>query len=584
MPHSLPDADASPANSYATGMAEPLPPRWARRRWIASLLAVAGAVAAGATLDDPGITVDEPINRAAGAAIVDFGRAVLAGAPLEESIDRAWGGLHEHPPLSRALVGVCERYLYAPRLAAVLAYALTVWWTVALAFRCGAAAGGAPALTAWASGIALLTMPRLFAHAHFAAPEMVTAAAFVATVSACGWAFDGLDRRTAEDRLRRALLAGIVTGVAMLAKLTVLLAPATVLALTLVRHRRRAVLPLLLWGAVAWVVFVQGWPWLWPLGGPAWTLDRLGDYLNTGLDRATIYTWYFGRQYPTAAGVPAPWHYALLYFLVTVPVVSQVLGVFVGLPTALRAGRRDLRTSLVLGAVVATLAAFSLPIDRYDGERLFLFAFPPWAIVIGLGAAVVVRRLGGRPWVAAVLLAVLAAQVWPTVRLHPFQLSYYSAAVGGLAGAERLGLEATYWGDTVNAEILDRFGRLADEAIAEADRRRVSRDGRREAVLVPTLHASHPRMLDAAGTTETVYLYEATDRNPDEPAWYVPPENAKWAVLFNRAGYLQDPLARRLLAEPAAAEVRRDGVWLARVVRLPVQSHGGKPAVGLDVP
>jgi hypothetical protein len=47
------------------------------------------------------------------------------------------------------------------------------------------------------------------------------------------------------------------------------------------------------------------------------------------------------------------------------------------------------------------------------------------------------------------------------VAFHPFGLSYYNALVGGLPGAERLGLELTYWGDAVDGVLLDRLARAA---------------------------------------------------------------------------------------------------------------------------
>ena len=43
--------------------------------------------------------------------------------------------------------------------------------------------------------------------------------------------------------------------------------------------------------------------------------------------------------------------------------------------------------------------------------------------------------------------------------MHPFGLSYYNALVGGLPGAERLGLELTYWSDAIDNVLLDRLAR-----------------------------------------------------------------------------------------------------------------------------
>ncbi len=96
----------------------------------------------------------------------------------------------------------------------------------------------------------------------------------------------------------------------------------------------------------------------------------------------------------------------------------------------------------------------------YDGERLFLLVFPLWAILIGLGfAGLAADRCPalapGRPRHAR------AGQGYGVVATHPFGLSYYNLLVGGLPGAERLGLELTYWGDAVDRVLLDRLAREA---------------------------------------------------------------------------------------------------------------------------
>ena len=98
----------------------------------------------------------------------------------------------------------------------------------------------------------------------------------------------------------------------------------------------------------------------------------------------------------------------------------------------------------------------------YDGERLFLLVFPLWAMLIGLGFGVAwawARRPGRRCGRAR--RRSLLAQAYGVVALHPFGLSYYNALVGGLPGAERLGLELTYWGDAVDGVLLDRLAREA---------------------------------------------------------------------------------------------------------------------------
>jgi hypothetical protein len=119
---------------------------------------------------------------------------------------------------------------------------------------------------------------------------------------------------------------------------------------------------------------------------------------------------------------------------------------------------KDARLQLVLLAVLFPLALFSWPgVAVYDGERLFLMVFPLWAIVAGCGGQWAYERLRQR-WSArksvSILAAFLALQAYGVVALHPCYLSYYNLVVGGLRGADRLGLETTYWGDSVTRPLL----------------------------------------------------------------------------------------------------------------------------------
>ena len=55
------------------------------------------------------------------------------------------------------------------------------------------------------------------------------------------------------------------------------------------------------------------------------------------------------------------------------------------------------------------------------------------------------------------LAGFLVTQCYGTLVLHPFGLSYYNMLTGGLPGAQKLGLELTYWGDAVDRVLLNRL-------------------------------------------------------------------------------------------------------------------------------
>ncbi len=216
---------------------------------------------------------------------------------------------------------------------------------------------------------------------------------------------------------------------------------------------RRAAAAVAVWAAVGFGLFVIGWPWLWY---DFWS--RLQVYWGTGVTRNPILVQYFGQ---VLLDRDVPWHYPWFYFAVTVPVGLQLLGL-IGLVVGWRNRREDPFPLLLSGTILTFLLLFSTRVPVYDGERLFLNVFPAWALLIGLGFDWVWKLCCHASRSRLVMLSVfLIAQGYGVVALHPFGLSYYNALVGGLPGAERLGLELTYWNDPVDQVLLDRLAVLA---------------------------------------------------------------------------------------------------------------------------
>ena len=99
------------------------------------------------------------------------------------------------------------------------------------------------------------------------------------------------------------------------------------------------------------------------------------------------------------------------------------------------------------------------------------------------------------------------------VTFHPFGLSYYNVLVGGLPGAERLGLELTYWGDAVDGVLLDR---LAREASPDAP-----------AALVPTLYPGQGTLTTSRAMIRVPVILKDEDAATD----------ADWLVVSRRTAY-----------------------------------------------
>jgi 4-amino-4-deoxy-L-arabinose transferase-like glycosyltransferase len=509
---------------------------WSPRR-LGLVFAAAAGLAVVLTLGGPGITIDEPLDVRPGRTYIDTLLQRGPGFFDRATVFATFADNAEHPPLGRWLLGIASSagqpleilcmggpdplglYVHAARLAPAACFALLVGLvTGASARRHGTAAGAA-------AGLGLLLMPRVFAHAHLGALDTFVTLFWVAALLAA-------ERALTSRRPGLAMLgAGFVWGLALLTKIHAWLLLPLVLAWAVVRvGPRRGLMAFSGWAVVGLGTFFGGWPWLWYD-----TLPRLARYLGTGVDRVVIQVTYFGRVY---ADREVPWHYPWFYFAATVPVGLHALGVL-GLVEGWRCRRDDRFPLLIAAAIAGLLGIFSTRVPVYDGERLFLMVFPLWALFIGRGFSTAWGWWPSRRAWRAGLVVFLAAQGYGVVALHPFQLSYYNAFVGGLPGAERLGLELTFWGDAVDGALLDRL-------VAEAP------DGA-TAALVPTL-APHQGIY----STTRAMARRSLLLNDEDAAG-----RTNWLVVSRRTAYWKTDWSARLARGRKVAERSRQGVWLS---------------------
>lgn len=519
-------------------------------RCLSFVMVILAGVATLFTLGAPGITIDEPLDVRPGRTYVEtLGKA--GGRFFDKDIvQRTFADNAEHPPLGRWLLGIASKggeflapvlggndpySVHSGRLAPALAFACLVGLVTFCAGQRFGRVGGL------AAGFSLMIMPRVFAHAHLGALD---------TFLCLFWtlALVAIERALRSHRpVVASAFAGLTLGLALLTKIHAWLLPPVVALWITIRSIGRvkgdvAALPLakafaclLIWGIVGFATYFVGWPWLWYD-----TLPRLSRYLGTGVDRLSLRVLYFGQVY---ADKDVPWHYPWFYFAVTVPVGLQLLGM-VGVVRAWRTRHVDAYLGLLLGSIVTFLTLFSTRVPAYDGERLILLTFPLWAIVIGAGFQSVwdARPRLGR-FQKPILVGLLILQSYGLIVTYPFGLSYFNLLVGGLQGAERLGLEVTYWGDAVDTVLLDRLAHEIQPGETVA--------------LVPTLHHIQPV------ATLTPGLVAKNVRLLDQSAW----ETATWLIVSRREAYWPPGLKARL-ATMRRVDVRsRDGVWLSGLFR-----------------
>jgi len=434
-----------------------------------ALIVVGGMCAVFLTLDDPGVVWDEAIylGMAAryGIYFEELGRrdwsefdfdSMLAGYkeraaarhPLpwrclsRPVVDFFWYAGQAHPPLGKLLITGCLAgfsgllpSLRAARMAGALEFAVVLVCTFLLARRFFGRRAGL------VSALLLLLMPRVFGHAHFAALDMPVVMAWMLTVTVF----------TASDSPAARFAAGAMFGLALLSKLNGALVILPIGLWAAWVFRRGAVRRLWPVIVVGLLVFLAGWPAMW-FDFPR----RLFGYFLSFHGRAEIPVYYFGK-------VQAPWHYPLVMTLFTVPAATlgfAAVGLFAGRCGGTTAGGGTDSAKGVLLAVLNLAVIFGSACSpfapKYDGVRLFLPAFPFIACLAGAGFVSIWDRFGSRArrWAAGLALAVLLWQVVGIAMVHPFELAYYNALCGGCPGANKLGMETTYWGDTLDASAL----------------------------------------------------------------------------------------------------------------------------------
>ncbi len=365
-----------------------------------------------------------------------------------------------HPPLTRILPTLTW-FLFHGWFGDVVAYriapALLFAASVMVLFR--VMARQFDYTTGLFSALSLVLMPRVFGHAHIAATDTTMMAFWLFAVVAF---YKGL-----EDK-RWSYGFAVVLGLAFSVKFTALMIPLALILYMILAREKRA------WRNVALSAIIS--PTLLFLLNPTWWVGSFSNFLDhyilASLTRDKyfqIVVYYLGEVYP----VHAPWHHPLVMTAVTVPTIILVFALLGGIFSIKQGANKWIL--LILSQLIFYYAVLVLPISPdYDGVRLFLPVFPFLACLAGLGFRGMrnwaidhqdrwpewLNRQGKERMVALVFLFVF---FWPAVRLvaiHPFYLSYYNGLVGGVAGANRLGFETTYWFDTLTAAAREKINKL----------------------------------------------------------------------------------------------------------------------------
>ena len=402
-------------------------------------------------------------------------------AALERpAVERAWSYNHEHPSLVKSMFALfhladVEWELFdhpsmGYRFFGMLCGGLLLWLIYIFGARAFDRRVGAFAALAFA------LIPRVFYHSHLDCFD-VPIVLMMTLVTYCYW--------RSLTSWPWVIVTGLVYGLALETKHNAWTLPAIFLIHWLlfvvpheVRARRRgdgkrvSYVP---WWLIAMValgppIFVALWPWLW------WdTVQRFGGYAGFHLDHVHYNMAYFGVNYYRP---PLPMSFPWVMTLYTVPLATIALAL-AGIGLRLRAllpfgleariwptGRAEpdrARTDVLLfGSLFAPLVVIGMPwTPIFGGTKHWFSAYPFMALFAGLAFVVIGRDLARRlpdrlvklrpavPFAAA--LVFLAPAFVETVHSHPFGLSYYGFAAGGVPGAADDGMNRQFWGFTTRS-------------------------------------------------------------------------------------------------------------------------------------
>lgn len=265
----------------------------------------------------------------------------------------------------------------------------------------------------------------------------------------------GFHRALASGSAWDLAFAGVLGGMALATKANALFIPLIALPVALLARplaswprRTRLLAGLVVAGILAAAVLFAAWPWLWP--DP---VTRLGWHWRYVSGRA------FSSLDSQIDPLPA------LVFTATLPLLVLFGVGLVCLARPILARRSSALLLVVWIAVV--LGRMYLPGNvNFDEIRHFLEVYPALAVVAGIGAGALVRRLTAaipravegvsanarvaQSWLAqvAVLGTALGGSAWSVGGVHPYETAYWNPLIGGLPGAIHASLTQTrdYWG------------------------------------------------------------------------------------------------------------------------------------------
>ncbi|MCK5808085.1 glycosyltransferase family 39 protein [bacterium] len=471
-----------------------------------------------------------------------FEEGIKTGNLLKpDFIDRYWQTNHEHPPFAKLLMasgylifhkwsGLCNKIL-AQRLPISL-FAIFI-----LLFLYRFARQAFSKEVALFASLAFIFLPRTLFHARVATLDFAVAGTSFLFVYSY-W-------RGYESK-RWAWMTGPLFGLALATKLNAPFMLFPVVIHFLIVHGKeifrgkisRIFIPqfvsMLLFSLP---LFFALWPWMWHH-----TVDRFLEYTTFHMKHYGILMYYFGEVYrEPRPPITAP----ALMMLITTPVVTLYAAT---LGVTLYRWKLDYKnnypmTLTLLAAFISITALMFLPAPFYSGVKLFQPFFPFFAMIAGVGIALVFNKIEIQKSLKTGLFLLLFLPTFiTTLALDGAHLSYFNDAIGGTKGAMSYRTERHYY-DLFYPELIDWINRQKAKRIRIAFEPNGSE------------YNESSRILKKEKVLQNSFVYSSV-------------ESADYIVLTDEYRWKQYPeLLRRYRRMKPVFEVKREGVSLLTVYK-----------------
>lgn len=412
------------------------------------------------TIDDFGITWDEPVHFVSGDLYLD--RILDPVRPLTFSDSDFQGSMQYYGPVFDIWGAFNHRLLYAKlgllaednarHIHLLLAGVLTVFFTYLLVQR------ALSTRIAIFSVLFLIAFPRFLGHS-FNNPKDIPLVC-VSVISIYLYYL-----RLTTGRKRFSLLLIVAGGIGFATRIQYVIIPVMLLLYTLIYvyikyFRTKDIIHELislwdLFGAILMSIpmGIVFWPYLWT--DTLLKLERMADFYLYHQSQARLLIRYWGEDY--TPGIDMPWHYAPVMLAITTPLITLGLFIVGSLRVAIswirhRSGEKETLFFylLLFFWILIGIIPFILPGQRvYGGIRHFLFIIPAFSIVaaIGMNFTISYMEMKIKRWSYAVIVPLYVFLFISVLSYHPYYTVYYNALVGGPSGAlNRFSLEN--WGNS----------------------------------------------------------------------------------------------------------------------------------------